>query len=302
MTPPLIITTVDIDRDIQDRPAPPHPARTTRTHTQPGQHPPATPNRPQHIAQFLHAQLDSGRGPVTLRRCIATLSSALNDAVRQRRLTHNAAKYTAIPRPAKPQRVCWTPSEAVTFLHYCANINDPLAELFEVLVGTGMRKGEALALHWNDVYLDDRVLFVRHTQSNVNNTTPVVTTPKTKTSLDWIGLSSRVVDALQRQARRQHAQRLAAVMPRNPYGLVFCHDNGQPLQPEYVLHRFHKLIPRIRVPSASRRDTRDRQRYVPLGIVSKSVNPLVTAIGTTGFEPATPSAVIPAVASLGFRA
>jgi integrase-like protein len=74
----------------------------------------------QHVAQFVRIQLDAGRGPITLRRRVATLSSALNNAVRQRRLTHNAA----IPKPVRPQRICWTP-EAVTFLQLCAEINDP---------------------------------------------------------------------------------------------------------------------------------------------------------------------------------
>ena len=55
----------------------------------------------QHVDQFVRTQLASGRGPVTVRRCIATLSSALNDAIRQRRLTHNAARYTAIPLPRR---------------------------------------------------------------------------------------------------------------------------------------------------------------------------------------------------------
>jgi hypothetical protein len=53
----------------------------------------------QHVDQFVHTQLAAGRGAVTVRRCIATLSSALNDAIRQRRLTHNAARYTTIPMP-----------------------------------------------------------------------------------------------------------------------------------------------------------------------------------------------------------
>jgi integrase len=86
----------------------------------------------------------------------------------------------------------------------------PLAELYEVIMGTGMRKGEALALHWADVDLRARMLFVRYTLFNINNTTPVFTTPKTRTSHAWIGLSYRVVRALQRQADRQHHQRLAA--------------------------------------------------------------------------------------------
>jgi integrase len=102
----------------------------------------------QHIAQFIAAQLGAGRGPITVRRCIATLSSALNDAVRQQRLPHNAAKYAAVPRPPKRDRPCWSPSEATRFLRYCAAVGDPLTDLYELIIGTGMRKGEALGLHW----------------------------------------------------------------------------------------------------------------------------------------------------------
>lgn len=34
------------------------------------------------------------------------------------------------------------------------------------------------AINWSDVYLDERVLFVRYTLSNIDNTKPVFTTPE----------------------------------------------------------------------------------------------------------------------------
>jgi integrase len=162
-----------------------------------------------HVSSFVSIQLAAGRGRVTLHRCVATLSSALTDAVRNHRLIHNPARYANIPRPRRSPRVCWSPAQAVAFLHYCAQIHDPLAELCELILCTGMRKGEALALHWADVDLDAQVLLVRYTLSNINNTTPVFTTPKTKSSHTWIGLSSRAVRALHRQAERQRVLRLA---------------------------------------------------------------------------------------------
>jgi integrase len=65
----------------------------------------------------------------------------------------------------------------------------------ELILCTGMRKGEALALHWADVDLDAQVLLVRYTLSNINNTTPMFSTPKTKSSHTWIGLSQRAPSA-----------------------------------------------------------------------------------------------------------
>jgi integrase len=49
----------------------------------------------------------------------------------------------------------------MTFLQHCSQTRDPLAELYELILCTGMRKGEALALHWADIDLDAQVLFVR---------------------------------------------------------------------------------------------------------------------------------------------
>ncbi|GHF28015.1 hypothetical protein GCM10010218_06390 [Streptomyces mashuensis] len=104
-----------------------------------------------HIAGYAHAQLSGGS--VTVRRILATLSSALGDAVRQHRLSHNPARPTVIPRPPNPERQIWTPQEAVRFLAYCHEADPLMADLCEVLIGTGIRKGEALALHWDDVHL-----------------------------------------------------------------------------------------------------------------------------------------------------
>ncbi|PWW60217.1 site-specific recombinase XerD [Actinokineospora spheciospongiae] len=220
----------------------------------------------RHIALYIRDQLGRDRGATTLRRCVATLSSALGDAVRQHRLSHNPARYATVPRSPKYEPVCWTPAEAARFLRYCADQGDRLTNLFEVLVGTGLRKGEALALHWEDVNLDDGVLLVRHTLSNINNTTPVFTAPKTKSSHAWVCLSPRVTAAFRDQATRQPGR-----------DLVFTRENGQPLRPEYVLRHFHALtaetgLPRIRVHDLRHfAATTMISANVPLAMVSKTL-------------------------------
>jgi integrase len=230
-----------------------------------------------HLACFIRDQLAAGRGPITLRRCIATLSSALTDAVRQRRLAHNPARYARVPRSPRREQTCWSPGQAVMFLRHCADVGDPLAELYEVIMGTGMRKGEALALHWADVDLPARMLFVRYTLSNINNTTPVFTTPKTRTSHAWIGLSARVVRALQRQAERQRLQRRTAGPAWAEQDLVFTRATGRPLRPEYVLRHLHQLttdagLPKIRVHDLRHfAATTMLSAQVPLAMASKTM-------------------------------
>jgi integrase-like protein len=117
---------------------------------------------------------------------------------------------------------------------------------------------------------------VRYTLSNINNTTPVFTTPKTKSSHIWIGLSSRAVRALHRQAERQRVLRLAPGAPYRDQDLVFTRHNGQPLRPEYVLRHLHQLaseagLPRIRV--------HDLRHFAATTMLSSQV-PLATASKT----------------------
>lgn len=240
----------------------------------------------RHIAQFVRDQVGAGRGLITVRRCVATLSSALTDAVRQHRLTHNAARYAVIARPPRVERVCWTPQEAVTFLRHCGRVKDPLAELYEVIIGTGMRRGEALALHWSDVRLDERVLFVRYTLSNVDNSRPVFNPPKTRASFAWIALSGRVVAALVRQRERQRLQCLGDHGGDEAGGLVFARQGGLPLRPEYVLRHFHRLtdaagLPRIRVHDLRHfAATMMLSSQVPLAMASKTMRHSTVATTT----------------------
>ncbi|WP_345143920.1 tyrosine-type recombinase/integrase [Dactylosporangium darangshiense] len=118
-----------------------------------------------------------------------------DDAVRHRRLAFNAARYAAIPKPAAADLPCWIAFEAASFLRYCRDVGDPLTELFELLVATGMRKGEALGLHWADVDLAGRVLFVRHTLVAVDNRRVQFNHPKTPASRARIAVSKRAVAA-----------------------------------------------------------------------------------------------------------
>ncbi|WP_442816276.1 site-specific integrase [Streptomyces sp. NBC_01233] len=99
----------------------------------------------RHIAAFVTGGLATGRGRTTLYRCLATLSSALGDAVRQHRLPHNPASPPTLHRPPSPERRIWTADEAVRFLQHCHHVDPDMADLFEFLIDTGMRKGEALA-------------------------------------------------------------------------------------------------------------------------------------------------------------
>jgi integrase len=158
-----------------------------------------------------------------------------------------------------------------------------MADLFEVLIGTGMRKGEALGLHWDDVHLDQGVLYVRCTLSAIDNNHLVITTPKTRSSRGWVAISPRVATALRHQARSAPRTRGD---PNNPFtGLVCCRPDGSPLGPHLVLDRLRRLSEEAGVPRVTLHDLRHLAATititagVPLTVVSKTLRH--SALSTT---------------------
>lgn len=229
----------------------------------------------EHVQGLVDDLVASERGATTVHRIIATLSSAMADAVKQRRLPHNVCEHVTLPKIQRTESTVWTATQAVTFLERVAD--DRFANLFEVIIGTGMRRGEALAIRWPDIDIEARALFIdpeRGTLSDVAGHL-MFTAPKTKGSAAGIGLSPRVVAALVRQASLQEIERAQWGTAYEDDRLVFARENGAPLRPNYVLKRFHELGAEIDLPRVRLHDLRHLAATlmivsgVPLAVASK---------------------------------
>ena len=233
----------------------------------------------EHVAALIAELMETGRGAATIRYVHAVLSSALSDAVKRRRLTHNVAQHAVLPPMVAAEREPWTAPQAVAFLDHCHRAGERLADLFEVIIGTGLRRGEALALRWPDIDLIARALFIHPTRGTLSDVAGrlMFTAPKTKGSAAGVGLSSRVVDALKRQSARQAIERAEWGEAYQDDGLVFARENGAPLRPDWVLNRFHDLTKTAELPRVRLHDLRHLAATlmitagVPLPLVSKTL-------------------------------
>ncbi|GAA0675665.1 hypothetical protein GCM10009548_51900 [Streptomyces malaysiensis subsp. malaysiensis] len=107
-----------------------------------------------------------------------------------------------------------------------------MADLFEMLLGTGMRRGESLGPHWTHVRLAERMLLVRWSLTAVNNNHLYLGHPKTKAGRNWVSLAPRVVAALELQAALTRAGQPQGTPLE---GLVFRRPDGSPLRPQGAL-------------------------------------------------------------------
>ena len=208
--------------------------------------------------RMLHAELlENGRvdtmgglSPTTVATVHRVLSHALKDAVTAGLLPRNPAAIVKPPRRARPQWRVWSAEQVQRFLQAAAD--DRLHALWALLVTTGLRRGEALALRWDDVDLEAGRLRVQRSFTTAGYEVHL-TEPKTAAGRRSVSLDPQTTRILGEHRRRQAEERLRVGPPWNDTGLVFTDELGRAIHPmrAYVLFRElvwrNPLLPRIRL-------------------------------------------------------
>jgi integrase len=140
----------------------PQSARTIEfaARTFPYAHLPLRQLRHEHIETWVKTMHDDGLAPATVRTRFATIRAALYAAMRDGLLDTNPAIGVRLPRATGRATRTVMPSkdQVATLIRVTAS---PYDTLFALCAYAGLRLGEARALTWDDIDLDNRVLTVR---------------------------------------------------------------------------------------------------------------------------------------------
>ncbi|HET9301244.1 MAG TPA: tyrosine-type recombinase/integrase [Propionibacteriaceae bacterium] len=195
--------------------------------------------RPSHIEAWKVELEHRGLSESTIRSAYTILRAVLDTAVRDRALAQNPAHAVRRPRVRVTEAAYLTPDQVRSLL--LASKPSRYAPLFELLVNTGLRRGEALALHWSDIDLDAKLLRVRGTLARVAGEL-VVTETKTPRSRRVIPLSPTAERLLRDVRANQRVERLRAgsMWQSTPY--VFTTELGEPCDSRNALRALKVVI------------------------------------------------------------
>lgn len=217
-----------------------------------------------------HRQL----APGTVRRIHATLHRALRDAVRWNRISRNPADAADPPRAAgcgESEMKVWSIANLQTFL--TAERTSPLYPLWITLVTTGMRRGEALGLRWQDLNLEANTLAIRQTRV-LTGYQPLLSTPKTKRGRRLVALDPTTTAALQELYERRREETQMNREELNDADLVFTGQDGTPIHPERVTRLFQQASKKANVPLIRLHDLRHTHATLAL---SAGIHPKVVS-------------------------
>lgn len=180
----------------------------------------------------------SGADPVralsdaTIRQVYTVLRAGLDGAVRDGLLAKNPA--AAVKRPGVARKEARHVNTVdVTKLLLCAE-GLRYRNVLVLIAGTGMRRGEALALHWSDVDLDGGALVVRGTLGRVEGRL-VISEPKTDRSRRSVPIAAPLVAMLREHRVTQQTEKQAAGDQWTDEDLVFATEFGTAVDPRNVL-------------------------------------------------------------------
>lgn len=198
----------------------------------------------------------------TIRRIHSIFSSAMSDAVHEYNiLRENPVQKIKIPKDVdKVDKVDYfTKDELERFLDHVKPVKNAKYKasiqylvLFTLMARTGLRIGEALALTWSDLDFDQNRVTVNKTLVYPTNSTPYLSTPKTKTSGRTIKLDETTVKLLK---KHRINQKEVVLMYKNYKAanddIIFHQHDGRWLRTNVVREYFKEVCKRANVPVLS---------------------------------------------------
>jgi integrase len=195
---------------------------------------------PAHVHAMLRDMEAEGKAPASRRNARVVLGRALAHAERWGMVPRNVASLTDAPRGPAAKTDDALDLDGVTRLIAAAE-GDRLEALWVVAAMVGLRKGEALALTWDDVDLDAARLRVRGSLRRLPGNGLVVNEPKSERGARVVALPPVCLDALRRRQETQRLERIAAGPRWSDTGYIFTTEIGTPIDPDNLQRAWRKF-------------------------------------------------------------
>ncbi len=173
---------------------------------------------------------DKGLSTTTVHSVHLMLHCALDRAVKERLISRNPCEDCIVPKPRKLDMKILTPEHMKAYLEAAAARG--MLPMFYLELVSGLRKGELVALRWDDLNIQGRTISVSKQYVRNPDGSLELTRPKTENSVRLVSIPPAAVELLI-QEHDKH--------PDNPY-LFPSPLTGEMYHPDSVVNLHKKIL------------------------------------------------------------
>lgn len=195
------------------------------------------------LQKTVSKMIKDGKSAYTIKFSLEILGFAMDKAVEWDMLTKNPTKGLELPKQETMEKAIWTDEELMQFLEI--NKDDKHILIYLLAITTGMRRGEILALQWDDIDFDSKTISIKRTLTSEVR----IKTAKTQNSIRTINVPTFIMHDLRKHKIKQAEDLLASRMV-NPNKIVFFNKATQGyFWPQSILSHFKILCKKANVPA-----------------------------------------------------
>lgn len=180
-----------------------------------------------------------GLSPSTVQKCYHLLSGSMRAAVKARIIAVSPCQQIALPRSGP------TPERYLSDEEFRA-IRAPMFDLDQLLtdtlIGTGVRLGEALGLHWESIDFERKTVTVEWAWDREVRRIKAPKDSQSRTIPIGVKLAKSLKDRLDEDGFGDPAPVEYAGRRKVRTGLVFHHVEGKPMDGDNFRHRFEACV------------------------------------------------------------
>lgn len=248
---------------------------------------------------------EGGLSPRSVRYIHCVLYAALDQAVKENLIHINPANAVKLPKMEQEEVQAMDTKGVTEFLQEAKKTKHYAA--YYLTLSTGLRRGELMALKWSNVDLQAGTITVKQNLVRTKEGLKFQE-PKTKNSKRVIGIDEDTVKELKSHKAKQAAAILEMGKAYKKNDLVFCHDDGTPMDPRGFSRHFERIIERLQKKGFTRITfhglrhtfaTLSRQEGVDLKVISETLGHYDPAFTMKVYQHVTPQMKKEAVSKIG---
>ncbi len=215
------------------------------------------------LQKYYNEKIADGYNVKTVKHVKVLINSALEQAVKLHLIKENVNRYTTLPKKTVYEGRVLNVQEVQTILTQARQ-----EELFPIIVltmYTGLRKGEVMALKWENVDFEKKELHVEgnlcRVEIGADSNGKIkhgyeIMEPKTKRSRRTIPLLDTAIDVLRLQKKRQDELKKKYEIIYQDEGFVFARYDGCYMPQRQFMNAYHDFLKKYNLPNIRFHDLR----------------------------------------------